>query len=405
MKGICLYCFLFSFIHSQDRTYLMYVCENLCSKKYAGRGYTIHPHQRERGIENARRFIIQEIRKIGGLDLEKYSVKSRNFTQAVRYKKLKYSRKIKKPVLGFQANIIKEAKLTINGKDWILGQDFVPDASSPSIDFTGKAVFFDSVHYVNKERGIVLKLEDKLIYSASQEQGDVVVLHIDKHKFIERGVEKSIDCRVQIKAQVEFVQTDNVYAFVPGTVYPDSFIVFSAHYDHLGSIDTVYFPGANDNASGVAVLLDLMKYYQAHPHRYSVAFYFFTGEEIGLLGSKRYTEQPLFDLKRIKVLINMDLMGGGSEGLMVVNGKVFEKEYQVLENINEALGLGLVLKARGKAKNSDHYWFSEGGVKSFFIYSMGDIKTYHSIDDRADGLKFTNYEKWFKLLVNWVREL
>src|SRR5690606_6331238 len=142
-------------------------------------------------------------------------------------------------------------------------------------------------------------------------------------------------------------------------------IVFSAHYDHLGNIDTTYFPGANDNASGVSVLLNLMQYCKTHPLKYSVAFYFFTAEEIGLLGSEYYVKHPLFPLSRIKFLINLDLMGGGSEGIMVVNGKIFEKEFELLQKINEDLQLHLNIKARGKAQNSDHYWFSENGVKCF----------------------------------------
>jgi Zn-dependent M28 family amino/carboxypeptidase len=214
---------------------------------------------------------------------------------------------------------------------------------------------------------------------------------------------KSFKCSLKVKSKIEEVKTDNIYAFIPGKEIPDSFIVFTAHYDHLGNIDTTYFPGANDNSSGVAMLLDLMRYYKNNPTKYSVAFFFFTGEEIGLLGSKYYVEHPLFDLNRIKVLINLDLMGGGSEGIMVVNGKIFQDDFNTLKKINDEKGYNISIHSRGKAQNSDHYWFTEKGVKSFFIYTMGDIKAYHDIYDKANKLTFTNYETIFKLLIEWVK--
>ena len=70
-----------------------------------------------------------------------------------------------------------------------------------------------------------------------------------------------------------------------------------------------FFPGANDNASGVSMLLNLAKYYKAHPANYSIAFIFFSGEEAGLLGSKYYSEHPIFPLSKIKFLVNLVLLG------------------------------------------------------------------------------------------------
>ncbi|RME19378.1 MAG: M20/M25/M40 family metallo-hydrolase, partial [Bacteroidetes bacterium] len=250
---------------------------------------------------------------------------------------------------------------------------------------------------------VILQVEKKLMHSASSVQENYTLIHL--HRDVAEHWPDNVRYQLKINSRLETVKSENIYAFIPGTVYPDSFIVFSAHYDHLGNIDTVYFPGANDNASGVAVLLDLMHHYKTYPHKYSVAFFFFTGEEIGLKGSEYYVQHPLFDLKRIKFLINLDLMGGGSEGIMVVNGKVFQKEYERFEKINITQNHNLTIKSRGKAQNSDHYWFSENGVKCFFIYTLGDIENYHNTQDKHEYLIFNNYPSIFQLIVQFMSEI
>ena len=198
--------------------------------------------------------------------------------------------------------------------------------------------------------------------------------------------------------------SQNVIGYVQGSVYPDSFIVYSAHYDHLGQMGKdVYFPGANDNASGCAMLLNLAKHYSKPENqpKYSIAFMAFCGEEVGLLGSKHYTENPLFPLKNIKFVFNMDIMGTGEEGITVVNGSVFKTEFDKLKEINAQNNFIKDVKIRGKSANSDHYFFSEKGVKAFFIYSMGGIKAYHDIFDRPETLPLNEFENLFKLITKF----
>ena len=81
-----------------------------------------------------------------------------------------------------------------------------------------------------------------------------------------------------------------------------------------------YFPGGNDNASGTSMVLNLMEYYSnpINKPRYTIVFILFAGEEAGLLGSEYYTTHPTKDLNKIKFLLNLDLMGTGEEGMMVV---------------------------------------------------------------------------------------
>ena len=162
-----------------------------------------------------------------------------------------------------------------------------------------------------------------------------------------------------------------------------------------------YFPGANDNASGCAMLLNLAKYYSLHPPEYSVVFMAFGAEEVGLIGSKYYIEHQLFNIKQIKFLINFDIVGTGDEGIKVVNATEHKKEFDELVKINEEKKYLLSVQPRGKAHISDHYFFEEAGVKTFYIYTLGGIKAYHDIYDRPETLPLTKFKELYKLVIDF----
>ena len=201
--------------------------------------------------------------------------------------------------------------------------------------------------------------------------------------------------------------TQNVIGYLPGTARPDSFLLVSAHYDHLGQLGRcTYFPGANDNASGVAMLLELAAYY-AHPENrpaYSVAFIAFGAEEAGLIGSRYFVEHPLIPLPQILFVVNLDLLGTGGEGLTVVNGRIFEAQFQQLQYLNAQHHYVTSIAARGRAANSDHFFFSEHGVPAFFLYTRGGITAYHDVLDRPETLPLTAFRSVFQLLRDFLNE-
>jgi len=202
-------------------------------------------------------------------------------------------------------------------------------------------------------------------------------------------------------------QTQNLAAVVRGSVQPDSFLVVSAHYDHLGMMgkDT-YFPGANDNASGVALLLELAAYYARPENRpaCSVAFLLFGAEEAGLVGSSYFVQHPLLPLPRIKFLVNLDLLGTGEEGATVVNGRVYEAAYQRLATLNEAHHYLPKLTARGRAANSDHFPFSEAGVPAFFMYTRGGSLAYHDVRDQPAALSLAGFAGAYGLVRDFLNQ-
>ena len=211
---------------------------------------------------------------------------------------------------------------------------------------------------------------------------------------------------VQLDAQLlRNYQTQNLAAVVRGNVRPDSFVVVTAHYDHLGMMGKdVYFPGANDNASGVALLLELAAHY-ARPENQpacSVAFLLFGAEEAGLLGSSYFVQHPLLPLPRIKFLVNLDLLGTGEEGATVVNGRVYEAAYQRLLALNATHHYLPRLTARGRAANSDHFPFSEAGVPAFFMYTRGGSLAYHDVHDQPAALSLAGFAGAYGLVRDFL---
>jgi aminopeptidase YwaD len=202
--------------------------------------------------------------------------------------------------------------------------------------------------------------------------------------------------------------SQNVIGCIRGKENPDSFIVFTAHYDHLGQMGkTVYFPGANDNASGVAMLLSLAKYYSMPEHqpKCTIVFMAFSGEEVALLGSQFYCSHPLFPLSRIKFLVNMDILGTGDEGITVVNATLFDKQFKLMQQLNTEGNYLAAVKARGKAAISDHYFFTELKVPCFYIYTLGGIKAYHDTCDRRETIPLTKFEELFSLLRDFTNAI
>jgi hypothetical protein len=410
-----LFLICFSNLFAQDSTYTKKIIETLCSKKMAGRGYVNKGHQ------HASDYIEKEYKHIG--------LKS-------------FDNKYFQP-FEFSVNTFpKEIEIVYNGKTLIPGVDYIVDPACPSVNFKGNAHYMsiqslDSVdhysnwggklkatvidtfnakyysdaainlkHYVSDPRNqLIVKLSnDKLTWSCSQKQSKVPVIILRSDIF-----NRDVSANFEVKVNSDFIKKNisrNVIGFIEGSKFKDSFIYITAHYDHLGMMgNKTYFPGANDNASGIAMMLNLAKYYQTNKPKYSMVFIAFSGEEAGLIGSHHYVEHPLTALSNIKFLVNVDLMGNGSDGVMVVNGTINPSEFQLLKSINEKEKYLPEVKIRGKAANSDHYWFAQSGVPAFFFYLMGPYPFYHDVNDKASALPLANFDQAFMLFQSFISKL
>jgi aminopeptidase YwaD len=184
------------------------------------------------------------------------------------------------------------------------------------------------------------------------------------------------------------------------------YFVITAHLDHLGMMGTnATFNGANDNASGVSLLLCLAEYYAKIKPTMNIVFIAFGGEEAGLLGSKYFVENPLIPLDKIRFLLNIDLMGTGEDGITVVNATKFKDEFELLKKINANANYLKLVKPRGEAANSDHYWFTVKGVPAFFIYAMGGTTAYHDVNDRPEQLSLAEFEDLYKMIIEFFDKI
>lgn len=377
-SSLLLFAFLFTSAQ-KDTAAARIVINKLTSKEFAGRGYV------NKGIETAATYLNNVYKDHLLKPLKKHSF-SQYFTS---------------PINTFPGKM----SVIADGKELTPGVHYIISPESKGI--MGGFMLFevDSLTYkatdLRREVPLVVKRVKKLTWSVAREVADYTVIEVLKDSF-PKGI-KNIDVIIENKLESKY-KMQNICGYIKGKTKPDSFIVFTAHYDHLGMMgNKTYFPGANDNASGVSMLLSLMDYYTANKPDYSVAFICFAGEEAGLLGSKHYTENPMFPLNKIKFLINMDLLGTGEEGITVVNATEFKPEFELLKSINEKNNYLKLIKPRGKAANSDHYWFTEKGVPAFFIYTMGGITAYHDVFDVSKTLPLTEFSDVRKLLIEFVK--
>ena len=112
----------------------------------------------------------------------------------------------------------------------------------------------------------------------------------------------------------------NVAGIVRGTVDPGRFLVVSAHFDHLGQRDGELYPGADDNASGVAAMLAAARWFKANPPRYSILFVGFDGEERGLKGAEAFLDQPPVPLSQMLVNLNFDMVSRNADNEIFLAG-------------------------------------------------------------------------------------
>jgi len=213
----------------------------------------------------------------------------------------------------------------------------------------------------------------------------------------------TIDLRVRNRMLVRN-PARNVLGMIKGK--GKGWVVLSAHYDHLGRMGPdALFPGANDNASGVAMLLSLAEWFAKNPPKHNILFAAFAGEEAGLIGSEWCAVDRPIDWALVRLMINLDILGTGDDGITVVNATAQQAHFDRLVALNTAKGYVKEVKSRGPACNSDHCPFVKRGVPALFIYTLGGVAHYHNIHDKAEGLPLTEFADLHALLREFIATL
>lgn len=183
---------------------------------------------------------------------------------------------------------------------------------------------------------------------------------------------------VTVNNNLRELTSSNVIGYIEGSKYPDEYVLYMAHWDHLGmdfsNPDNKVFNGAQDNASGTGAVIALAEYFASQPQpERSVVFALVTAEERGLLGSAWYAANPVFPLEKTVAAINMDVMNvyGPMKDMVIVGLGNTEVE-QLLVNYTEQQGRYAVKEPNpeaGIAYRSDHFNLSKKGVP--ILYAKG----------------------------------
>ncbi len=373
--------------------------DTLCSDSLAGRGYVLDGHIK------ASNYVAKEFQRLGLKTVGDSYFQSFPMT----------------------VNTVEVGgmRMDMDGRSFVEGRDYImKSCSKPIVGSSIKLRYAGSA----KELGRLLKKSKKywathgLVYRQelwNAGLGDEVLANIGKpavNVVLSEGLMLSVSSTqrcsptivlkeelwegqqhvgLRLEPKVKSIVSRNVIGFHEGVV-KDTFMIVCAHYDHLGMQGAAIFRGANDNASGTAMMLCLADSMSRLQEQYSTMFIAFGGEEAGLIGSKYYVANPILPLDQTRFVLNLDLWGSGSKGVAVVNATEHPDWYASFLHSAELFNVGV--QKRGPAANSDHYPFVNAGVPAFFIYAKGDVGGYHNIGDTPDKLEQGEFYKMFKLL-------
>ncbi|KXO01313.1 peptidase M28 [Aequorivita aquimaris] len=212
--------------------------------------------------------------------------------------------------------------------------------------------------------------------------------------------------------------SENVIAFIKGSEKPEEIIVISAHLDHVGmDNEGNVFNGADDDGSGTVAIMEIAQAFQKAvkdgkgPKR-SILFLHVTGEEIGLYGSRYYTENPLFPLENTVCNLNIDMIGridpekkeNPNYIYLIGSNKISQELQDISAEVNEKYTqLELDYKYDDPDDpnrfyyRSDHYNFAKNNVPIIFYFN-GVHEDYHKITDTPDKIEYDLMAERAKLI-------
>lgn len=190
------------------------------------------------------------------------------------------------------------------------------------------------------------------------------------------------------------IEGANVAGLVPGREPDVRAIIVSAHYDHLGIRDGILHPGADDNASGVAVLLAAATYFARHEPRHPMYFAAFDAEELMLAGARAFLRDAPVPLERIAINVNLDMLGRSERREIVAAGSSHTawllpilRDVQLRASVRIVPGRDRPGTSRRDdwTTLSDHAVFHRAGLP-FLYFGVEDHADYHGPGDTADRI-------------------
>ena len=258
---------------------------------------------------------------------------------------------------------------------------------------------------------------------ASALLGRTAKLTIQQIAEVNKGVYRS-ELKMTTDKRVNELESSNVIAVLPGTDKADEYVFITSHYDHEGIINGEIYYGADDDGSGTVSVLEIAEAFVAAKKkgdgpRRTIVFMNVSGEEKGLLGSRYYSEHPIFPLDKTTVDLNIDMVGridptykGDSMNYVYVIGddKLSSDLTPITNEVNTKYSKMELDRRFNDPKDpnrfyyrSDHYNFAAKGVPVIFYFN-GTHRDYHRPTDTVEKINFDLMEKRVKLIYHtaWV---
>lgn len=280
-------------------------------------------------------------------------------------------------------------------------------------------------HYYSKPK-LALKEEIKeetIVIAATTELTEAFLKEnkLKLKKFTKKGIKADTRVSSSFLLKIDKPTTpltgENVLAYIPGKLENEEVLVITAHYDHIGKEGDVVFNGADDDGSGTVALLELAEAFQQavnegfKPLR-SILIMPVSGEEKGLLGSKAYTNNPVFPLENTVANLNIDMIGRLDEAhkensnyvYLIGSDKLSTDLHEVSEEVNKAhtkIELDYTFNDENDPNRfyyrSDHYNFAKNGIPVIFYFN-GVHEDYHKATDTVEKIDFSKMEKITRLV-------
>ena len=236
----------------------------------------------------------------------------------------------------------------------------------------------------------------------------------------ERHICKCDDCDLTFFKRIfkanQTIRGENVLGYIEGSDLKDELLIITAHYDHLGKHDSLIFNGADDDASGVSAALEIAEAFmlakkEGNGPRRSILIMPVSGEEKGLLGSRYYTDNPIYPLENTVANLNIDMIGrlddwhdNGNYVYLIGSDRLSYDLHDLNEKINnEYIGIDLDYRFNDKDDpnryyyRSDHYNFAKNNIPVIFYFN-GVHEDYHKPSDTIEKLDFDKINTITKLI-------
>lgn len=205
----------------------------------------------------------------------------------------------------------------------------------------------------------------------------------------------------------------NIVGMVKGSVYPSSYIVVTAHYDHLPVKGDSIYNGADDNASGTAAVMTMAEYFKKNPAQHSLIFVAFDAEEVGHQGANSFVSNPPVDIKQIRLNVNVDMISRNEKEELYAVGTYyypFLKPYveQAAKKTKLHIRFGHdspeYVKEDNWTNSSDHAAFHKVQIP-FLYFGVEDHPDYHHPSDEFANIDPAFYLRAVQFTIDAIEQL